>query len=60
MDCPPGQKMVAAVQRCFVFRKRCDWTISFQACRFESPHCKKNLFICLKKTHFLFPLKTTN
>ena len=25
-----GTKMVAAVQRCFAFRKRCDWTISFQ------------------------------
>jgi len=60
MDCPPGQKMVAAVQRCFVFRKRCDRTISFKVCPFESRHCKKNLCICLKKTHFLFPLKTTN
>ena len=54
MDCPPGQKMVAAVQRCLVFRKRCDWTISFQVCRFEIPHCKKNLCICLAKKNTLF------
>ena len=49
-----GTKMVAAVQRCFVFRKRWDWTISFQVCRFESPHCKNNLCICLKKHTFYF------
>ena len=32
--------LLVRLQKTFVFRKRCDWTIFLEVSRFEYPHCK--------------------
>ena len=51
MDCLPGQKWWP-LHRGVLFLENV--VICFQVCRFESPHCKKNLCICLAKKKHTF------
>ena len=32
--------LLVRLQKTFIFRKRCDWTIFLEVSRFEYPHCK--------------------